>query len=182
MSGSSVNSGNKKGEPGGGGGGVVSLLSDQVTQPGGTVDVLGDSFSETRPGAAETAASSMGSGVSESHGKWGINSIPSSSLWDSRLLKGSCRFAPPQSASVFLFFCLRLRLPPSSSAYVFAHFCFRLPRSSCSSVIVCLCGSATVVYMLTVCSVFHGVRVKAFVVLCFPMTNLEEFWSRISTY
>ena len=60
----------KKGNRGGVGvGWLVSLLSDQVTQPGGTVDVLGDLFSETRPGAAETAASSMGSGVSESHGK-----------------------------------------------------------------------------------------------------------------
>ena len=91
--------------------------------------------------------------------------VPSSSLWGSCLLKGSCRFAPPQSASVFLFLCLRLHLPPSSSAYVFAHLCFRLPRSSCSSVVVCLRGSATVVCMLTVCAVFHAVRVKPFVEL-----------------
>ena len=59
------------------------------------------------------------------------------------------KFRLCQSASVFVFVCLRLRLPTSS--YI--------------SVFVCLCDSATVVCALTVCAIFHAVRVKAIVVL-----------------
>ena len=155
----------------------------------------------------------MGSGVSVSHGRWGIKFrlrhsgvvvswkgaavlfdprvrqsstpecvcllclLPSSSPWGSGQLKGSCRFVRPQSASVLVFVCLRLCLPPSSSAYVFVHLRFCLPPLSSISVFVCrrcrLCIRwstseglvATVVCALTVCAVFHAVRVKAFVVL-----------------
>ena len=117
---------------------------------------------------------------------------PSSSLWGSRQLKGSYRFAPPQSAFVFLgsrqlkrsyrfappqsasvFLgsrqlkescstpeCVCLRLRVSSSTFVFVRLRFSLPTSSSISVFVCLCGSATVVCTLTVCAVFHAVRVK----------------------
>ena len=42
---------------------------------------------------------------------------------------------------------------------------FRLPTLASVSVFVCLCGSATVVCTLTVCAVFHAIRVKVFVVL-----------------
>ena len=58
----------------------------------------------------------------------------SSSLWGSCQLKQSCCFAPPQSASVFVCFCLRLS--PSSPAYVFVCLRRHLAPSSTVSVVV----------------------------------------------
>ena len=54
----------------------------------------------TGPASAETATSSMGSGVSESHMGGEVSSCVFVTL-GYRQLKGSCRFAPPQSESVF---------------------------------------------------------------------------------
>ena len=96
-------------------------------------------------------------------------------------LNGSCCFARPQSVSVFVFLCLYLHLPPSSSACVFVCLWCHLSLSSFVSVVVpCGCSrgywlciqwstseglEAMVVCTLTVCAMFHVVRVKAFVVL-----------------
>ena len=114
-------------------------------------------------------SNSLGSGVSELHGKWVI------------------RFG-----NVFLFVCIRLRhsgvvaswkgaaalhnprvrLSSSSYVFIFVYLRIRPPTSSSSSVFICLCGGATVVCTLTVCAVFQAVRVKAFVVLwCLSITK-----------
>ena len=104
----------------------------------------------TGPGAAETAASFIGSEVSESHERKstkfllrhsGVSSAvkelpirsspqrvplylsPSSSAsvvvtLGCRQLQRSCHFARPQTESVSVSVCFRLRLPPSSSVSV----------------------------------------------------------------
>ena len=101
----------------------------------------------TGPGAAETAASLMGFGVSGSHERRSIK-FSSSLLWGCRRCKGaasslvpeclsssssasifvtrgcrqllgSCHFARPQSESVTVFVCHRLRLSASSPVSVF---------------------------------------------------------------
>ena len=59
-----------------------------------------------------------------------------SSSWGSRQLKEGCQFAPLQSASVFIFVCLRLCLPPPSSAYIFICLSHHLDPSSSGSVVV----------------------------------------------
>ena len=143
---------------------VFSLLSDQLAQHEGTVDVplifvlLKVSSGTRRLGQFYHWTC----GCREFyilHGLWSQQvawevwyQVPPSSLWGSRQLKGSCRFAPSPSASVFVFVCLRLRPPSSSSPFVFVR-----PTSSSSSVFVSLFGSATAVCTVTVYAVFHAV-------------------------
>ena len=78
----------------------------------------------------------MGSGVSESHERRSIKFRLRHSGVSS--LQESCRFARPQSESVSVFDCLRLRLSPSSSVSVFARLLLRLFPSSPVSVFVYL--------------------------------------------
>ena len=133
---------------------VVSLLLDQLAQLEGTVNASLLTFSwkqvqerqnwggsTIRPGAAETAASFMGSGVSRSHERRsikfclrhsGVSSavrelpLRSSPEWVYLRLRHSgvssaVRKLPLRSSPEWV--CLRLHLSPSSSLYIFVCLC-----------------------------------------------------------